>query len=62
MNINMPSNEEVSDMGAIFGTAVPPLFLRFGFWMLKLNENWLTIGPELGHSETSAGCQFENLS
>jgi hypothetical protein len=43
-NMNIHSNEDVVDMAVIFGTAgvFPPHFLRYGFQMLKLNENWVT--------------------
>jgi hypothetical protein len=48
-NMNIHSNEDVFGMAVIFGTTgTPPHFLCDGFWMLKLNENWVTIEPELG--------------
>jgi hypothetical protein len=64
MNMNIRSDEEVSGMAIMFGTAgaPPPHFLHFGFWMLQLNEDWVTIEPELGHNDTSTGCQFKNFA
>jgi hypothetical protein len=63
--MNIYSNEDVFGMAVIFGTAgvAPPThFLRYGFQMLTLNENWATIEPELGNNSTSTGCQFENFT
>jgi hypothetical protein len=57
MYMNMHSNEEVSGM-----MPVPPQFICFGFLMLQLNENWLTIEPELGDNETSTGCQTDKFT